>query len=187
MTTIDRRHHFFIPSQWEFAAPIRELQPILEDLSCLRQWWGRVFLHVDELCAGDGSGEGRTFMCHTKGFLPYSLQFIATVDSRESNRVVFTMDGDFDGQATICAREQDGVTRVDVTWAFALCHPRLKYLAPLLRPLFIWNHRWAMRQGQRGLQTMLMDRRGGATTLTFGRPTFPHNIAGLRVPANWRV
>lgn len=153
----------------------------------MRQWWGRVFLHIDELRAGDQNGEGRAFKCHTKGFLPYSLQFTASVDLRSANRVVFTMKGDFDGQATIHALERDGMTRVRVNWAFSLCHPRLKYFAPLLRPVFVWNHRWAMRQGHRGLQDMLRSRRGRTARLSFRQPTFPHNISALRIPAKWRV
>lgn len=144
-------------------------------------------MHIEELCPGDAGGKGQTLKCYTKGFLPYALQFVARIDTCQANKVVFTMQGDFDGQATICAEEKDGVTRVLVIWVFNLRHPRLRPFAAFLRPLYIWNHRWAMRQGHRGLQHMLNNRRNRDAKLTYGHPTFPHNIAAMQVPGKWRV
>lgn len=33
--------------------------------------------------------------------------------------------------------------------------PGVKQLSPVLKPLFRWNHRWAMERGQRGVRALL--------------------------------
>ncbi len=189
VTTPDepKPYPFVIHSEWDFDATISELRSILEDPACMRQWWRRVFLHIEELHAGEADFRGFTARCHTKGFLPYSMQFQVRIDSRQANSLHFKMQGDFEGEAFVRAEERNGSTRVFIAWMLAFRHPRLKYFAGVLKPVYVWNHLWAMRQGQKGLQKILQTRRNGNVRPSFGRPTFPHNLAAMQVPARWRV
>ena len=178
---------FAIHSEWDIDAPISELLPVLSDPRCLADWWHRVFMHIEELCPGDESRRGMIVKCHTKGFLPYALQFVARVEARDGHTILFRMSGDFDGQAKLVAQELSGVTRIFVEWIFELRHPRLRYLSSLLRPIFVWNHYWAMRQGHKGLSQMVHNRRTGVSGRSFGKPTFPHNLAAMQIPTRWRI
>jgi hypothetical protein len=33
--------------------------------------------------------------------------------------------------------------------------PLVRHLSPLLRPIFAWNHRWAMQRGQERIAALL--------------------------------
>ena len=35
--------------------------------------------------------------------------------------------------------------------------PLVRHLAPVLRPVFAWNHRWAMRRGQERILALVAD------------------------------
>ena len=43
-------------------------------------------------------------------------------------------------------------------WRIRADKPLLGWFSPILRPLFAWNHRWAMRQGERSLRRELARR-----------------------------
>lgn len=50
-------------------------------------------------------------------------------------------------------------TEATYVWTITAAKPLLKYLSPLLRPLFEWNHRWAMARGEEALREELKRRR----------------------------
>ena len=60
--------------------------------------------------------------------------------------------GDFVGYG-VWTLTQDGEQAVVVyDWRIRAEKPLLKLFTPLLRPLFAWNHRWAMAEGERCLK-----------------------------------
>src|SRR5207245_2391637 len=83
---------------------------------------------------------------------PYALAFdmrVVTVDRP------CTMEGRASGELAGTGRwrlfEEDGVTAVLYEWDVATTRPWMNALSPLLRPAFVWNHDWVMRQGGEGL------------------------------------
>lgn len=67
--------------------------------------------------------------------------------------------GDFDGRWRAELSPMGGGTRVNLTWEVTVERPILRLLAPLLRPVFAWNHRWTTPRGEAGLQAFLAERR----------------------------
>ena len=55
--------------------------------------------------------------------------------------------------------------------------PVLKLLTPILRPLYAWNHRWAMARGLEGLRRELVRRRGGAAAMETASDLLPSQCA----------
>ena len=45
-----------------------------------------------------------------------------------------------------------GGTHVRFDWRVAADRPFLRVLTPVLRPLFRWNHSWAIKRAQAGLE-----------------------------------
>ena len=58
---------------------------------------------------------------------------------------------------------------MDVTydWRIRADNPLLRALSFVLRPLFAWNHRWAMARGEESLRAELVRRRS-APAVTAG-------------------
>lgn len=52
-------------------------------------------------------------------------------------------------------------THVDLVWQVTVERPILKFLAPLLRPAFAWNHGWTTPRGETGLRRYLAARKNG--------------------------
>ena len=74
-------------------------------------------------------------------------------------RVQVRTFGDFDGVWTATLSQAGAGVQVDLVWEVTVLRPILKRLAPLLRPLFAWNHRWTTPRGEQGLKAYLAGRR----------------------------
>jgi hypothetical protein len=73
--------------------------------------------------------------------------------------VVVKTHGDFDGRWSATLSQRPEGAHVEIVWEVVVLKPALKALAPLLRPLFAWNHRWTTPRGERGLRAFLAERR----------------------------
>lgn len=149
-------YHFV--THWRVQSTCEEVFHILTDED-LTRWWPSVYLEVKRLKEGDASGVGAEIDLYTKGWLPYTLRWqfrISDIDKPQT----FTLQaqGDFVGRG-IWTLAQDGEW-VDVTydWKIHANKPLLRYLSPLLKPLFSANHRWAMRKGEESLKLELARR-----------------------------
>jgi len=49
-----------------------------------------------------------------------------------------------------------------LTWQVLVERPILRFLSPLLRPTFAWNHRWTTPRGEAGLRRYLAERHAAA-------------------------
>jgi len=95
-----------------------------------------------------------------RGFLPYRLNFIIEAVELVPDRLVAVKtSGDFDGRWRAELSPLGGGTRVDLTWEVTVERPILRLLTPLLRPAFVWNHRWTTPRGEAGLRAFLAGRR----------------------------
>ena len=62
------------------------------------------------------------------------------------------VDGDLRGRGTWTLAEIAGGTHVRFDWRVHADRPLLRALTPLLRPLFRWNHKWAIARAIEGLE-----------------------------------
>jgi hypothetical protein len=112
--------------------------------------------------AGDERGIGAVVALHTRGWLPYTLRWQFRVTDVRPDGYALEAWGDFVGHGVWTFEQRGSAERpwvlLTYDWQIRADKPLLRRLSPLLRPLFAWNHRWAMRQGERSLRRELARR-----------------------------
>jgi hypothetical protein len=148
---------FRFEERWEL--PGVQVGPVYDVLSrgeLLPQWWKGVYLEAEKLSPGDEPKVGDRVRVRARGFLPYELNFIVeAVELEPDMRVVVKTIGDFDGLWSATLTQTDTGVSVDLVWEVTVLRPILRFLAPLLRPAFAWNHRWTTPRGEKGLREYL--------------------------------
>ena len=141
---------------WRVEGTCEEVAEILDDPLALPRWWPDVYLDVRQLEPPRADGIGRRVRLVTKGWLPYTLRWDFTVvESRRPFGLTIEAVGDFNGRG-VWSFEQDGpFVNMTYDWRIRAEKPLLKYLSPILRPLFEANHRWAMARGEESLKIEL--------------------------------
>jgi len=167
-------YHFV--TRWRVKADVREVFDIINQPLEYPRWWPSVYLDARAI------GKERVRF-HTKGLLPYTLEWESTnVEAVPPSRLVLEAAGDFSGRG-VWSLAQDG-EYVDITfdWDLAVGKAVLKYLTPVLRPVFEANHRWAMEQGEAALREELIRYRARTPgeLLEAGEPRGP-----VEVPVRW--
>jgi hypothetical protein len=147
-------------TEWRVAGTTAEVRHVLADGPSLPRWWPSVYLSVDALREGDGTGVGGEIAMLTKGLLPYTLRWTVRVVTPITDAgFALTATGDLDGTGR-WTFEQDGPEVVVIyDWRVSARKPLLRRLSWLLRPVFSANHRWAMARGEESLRLELRRRR----------------------------
>ena len=144
---------------------VEEVSAVLGDAAGLPRWWPSVYLDVRVVEPGDERGVGKVVALHTRGRLPYTLRWHYRVTDVRPNGYSLHAWGDLTGRGVWTFEQRGSPARpwvlVTYDWTVRADKPLLRLLSPLLRPLFAWNHRWAMRRGERGLRRELARRRAG--------------------------
>lgn len=148
-------YHFL--TEWHFNATEDEIRTILGDATDLPRWWRAVYISAERIQAGDANGIGETIRLHTKGYLPYTLKWDFIVV--QSNPLTLEAKGDFVGRGIWTFEPQGETTIVRYDWKIRAEKPILKRLTFILRPIFSWNHHWAMETGRQSLELELARRR----------------------------
>jgi hypothetical protein len=68
------------------------------------------------------------------------------------------VDGDLRGHGRWTFTPTDRGTHVRWDWKVYADRPLLRYLTPVLKPLFRWNHNWAVAREREGLEPYLAQR-----------------------------
>jgi hypothetical protein len=153
-------YHFI--TRWRVPSTLAEVAEILGNAPDLTRWWPSVYLDVNELEPGHPNGLGKVIDLYTKGWLPYTLRWQFRVTEARSDGFALEAWGDFVGRGNWIF-EQDGAwVNITYEWAIAAEKPLLKALSPFVKPLFEFNHQWAMRMGEASLRLELA-RRHAAT------------------------
>ncbi|MCA9685548.1 MAG: hypothetical protein KC457_25440 [Myxococcales bacterium] len=129
-----------------------QVYAVLANASILPQWWKGVYQRAFVL--GDYSEPvvGARVRVRAKGWLPYHLDFDLEALCLQPGRVVeVEASGDFHGIWRATLHAEAGGTRVELDWRVTVTKPVVRWLSPLLRPLFAWNHRWTTPRGERGM------------------------------------
>ncbi|PJE36521.1 polyketide cyclase [Pseudooceanicola lipolyticus] len=149
-----------LQTHWQVPARIEEVSDILDDAEALPRWWGEVYLAADIIAPGGPDGIGRRVKFHTRGWLPYTLRWVAelvAVDRPHSWTI--RASGDLIGQGIWHLTQQGPVADIHYAWRVEVGKPLLRPVTPLLWPAFAANHRWAMAKGLAGLRRELARRR----------------------------
>lgn len=171
-------NEYHLVSRWRLQGTVDEVAAVLRHPADLARWWPAVFLAVDGVEHGDENELGTQVWVHTKGWLPYTLHFnFEIVAARPPYDVTIQVRGDLDGRCHVSVEPQE--QGVHVTWDWT-CHVRKRLVRRwewLLRPIFVSNHRWTMRQGLASLRLELERRRqdGHVPARSPRGPTFPHD------------
>ncbi len=143
--------HFDLVSHWRFAEPGERVWQALTHPEEWPRWWPFV-RSVHTLRAGDADGLGSVRRIEWATRLPYRLVIeVEAVEVLRGERLRARSRGQLQGEGLWLLREEGGGTAVTYVWRVSLERPWMRALAPLLAPLFRWNHDAVMRAGQAGL------------------------------------
>jgi mannose-6-phosphate isomerase-like protein (cupin superfamily)/uncharacterized protein YndB with AHSA1/START domain len=151
------RPYVFV-DEWVVAAPPEAVFDAIADARSYPEWWRPVYVDV----GADGPPEvGRESRQHFKGRLPYHLKTRSVITAMDPPRTITAdVDGDLRGRGTWTLTPTESGTHVRFDWQVHADRRLLRLLTPLLRPLFRWNHNWAIARAMEGLEPFA---RRGAT------------------------
>jgi hypothetical protein len=151
-------------THWRVRGTCQEVFEIIADARALKRWWPSVYLEVHELKPGDPeTGVGREVELHTKGWLPYTLRWSFTVtESNPPHGFSLLPRGDFTGHGQWHLFQDGEWVDVFYEWRIGAEKPLLKYLSPVVKPIFAANHYWAMNRGEESLYLELERRRASS-------------------------
>jgi uncharacterized protein YndB with AHSA1/START domain len=144
--------------EWDVRAPQEAVFEALADARTYPAWWRPVYLAVDADCP---PSVGCVSYHEFKGRLPYHLKTRSEIIRLEPPREFeVRVEGDLNGRGIwTLAPVGDGV-HVRFDWRVLADRPLLRYLTPLLRPLFRWNHNWSIKRAIEGLEPYARTRAG---------------------------
>jgi hypothetical protein len=140
---------------WLLETPREPVWDAIYDQKAWPEWW-RGVEDVVELDPGDDDGVNSHSRLTWRSRLPYDLVFEAKTRVVDKPRLIEAEAfGELSGHGRWRLFEQDGVTAVMYEWNVATTKPWMNAMAPLLRPVFEWNHNWVMRNGGVGVAELL--------------------------------
>lgn len=149
---------FNLVTRWRFRAPA---EAVWRELTRPEDWplWWRGVLAVELLEPGDASGVGAYRRMVWRTALPYRITFnMRTVRVEPHSRIEGIAEGELRGRGIWRLTQVADVTDVRYDWSVDVTRPWMGALAPLLKPLFEWNHDVVMRWGSEGLARRLKER-----------------------------
>ncbi len=149
-------------TEWKVEGTANEVYGVLSDAESLPRWWPAVYFDVQKFrdCLAGSGGVGAEFALTTKGWLPYILRWrFRVTEVVPDERLELEAFGDFRGSGVWTIAEENGFCNVRYDWKVRAAKPLLKYLSPILKPIFAMNHQWAMKTGEASLKAELMRRR----------------------------
>jgi uncharacterized membrane protein len=147
--------HFDLVSHWRIHAPIDRVWDALIDIERWALWWPYV-RSVRALRSGRADGLGCQWRINWATRLPYRLLIdVETIDMKKPERLRGRSMGQLQGEGIWLLRFEDGVTDITYVYRVELTAGWKRWLAPLLAPLFRWNHEGVMRAGGQGLARYL--------------------------------
>jgi uncharacterized protein YndB with AHSA1/START domain len=151
------RTHFDLVSHWRIRAPVDRVWAALSDPTTWPRWWPYV-QHVQTLRDGGPDGVGSVRRIDWSTRLPYRILIeVEGVESVRHERLRGRSRGQLDGEGLWLLRPEEGFTDVTYVWRVRLTRRWMRWLAPLLAPVFRWNHDGVMRAGEAGLRRHLED------------------------------
>ena len=126
------------------------------------EWWTPVYVAVE----ADGPPEvGAVSKQEFKGQLPYHLKTTSKIVKADPPRS-FSVEvvGDLTGRGEWNLTERNSTVNVHFDWRVLADRRLLRYLTPILRPLFRHNHNWSIKRAIEGLEPYAKAQAAGTTT-----------------------
>ena len=148
-------------TRWRVWGTLDEVAGVLSDPLGLPQWWPSVYLDVRVREPGDEKTRvGARIELFTKGFLPYTLRWQCVITASDyPHGFALQAEGDVAGTGVWTLVQDGPEVLVTFEWRVRANKPLLQHLSFLLRPIFAWNHAWAMARGGDGLRLEVVRRR----------------------------
>lgn len=158
------QRQFQLVSEWRIEAPLDQVWDALCAVEKWPGWWPSV-KRVEALTRGDQDGIGAVNRFTWTTALPYDLSFDMTVAAMEPmRRIEGHATGELEGIGVWTLSRgsggTDGSTSARYDWRVDAAKPWMRRLAPLLAPVFAWNHDKVMCRGQEGLRRYLGAQQG---------------------------
>lgn len=135
-------------TEWRVRAPIELVYNILREGKEYPRWWPDVYLDAKLEPSGRADRVGDRVVLLTKGRLPYRLRWTAISERFDPPREIeISAEGDFVGRGVWRLEQQGDETYITFDWRLRADKPLLSLLSPVFKPIFKWNHRWAMDTG----------------------------------------
>lgn len=140
---------------WKFDAPLEKVYEVIHDADNYHVWW-KGQSKVETIRKGDALGVGAVKRFRTRSVLPYSLVYDGTVmDVQPMKKIEGKTVGDLYGHGIWLFEQQNGTTWASYHWHVKTDVGWMNTLAPVLKPVFSWNHDVIMRWGGEGLAKYL--------------------------------
>jgi hypothetical protein len=147
-------------TRWRLPGTIEQVSDLLGDTETLIRVWPSLYSSATVVEPGDERGVGKVLRVETRGHLPYTLRWSFRVtESRHPYGYTIEAWGDMVGNGVWTLRPDGDDTRVTYVWRVRTEKLLLKWLSPLLKPLFKSNHDRVMAEGEVGLRRELERRR----------------------------
>lgn len=151
--------YFDLVSHWRLDAPVARVWRAITETEHWPRWWPGV-VDVRQLRKGDGTGVGVIRQITFRTGLGYRLHLQLEVtevltEERLRAKAAGTLAGEGIWLMKQASAEAGGHTDVTFVWRVTLPPGILRSLAPVLAPLFRWNHKRVMRAGRLGLMQYL--------------------------------
>jgi uncharacterized protein YndB with AHSA1/START domain len=147
--------HFKLVTEWNLDASIERVWPLLTRVEEWPLWW-RAVRQVELLQKGDANGVGAVHRMTWKTALPYQLTFDMCMTRIEPMSVIEgRASGELDGVGLWTLRPHGAGTHVRYDWNVEVTKPWMRTLAPILRPVFAWNHKVVMGWGEEDIRVRL--------------------------------
>jgi len=149
-------------TRWRLPGTVEQVSDILGDTDTLMRVWPSLYSTAQVVNPGDERGVGKELRVTTKGHLPYTLRWSFRVtESRAPYGYSTEAWGDMIGTGVWTLEPDGDATRVTYDWRVRTEKLLLKWLSPVLKPLFKSNHDRVMADGEIGLRRELERRRAG--------------------------
>ena len=162
--------HFDLVSHWRFQAPVERVWQAIANPHGWPSWWPYV-RKVETRRPGDARGVGAVLRIDWKTRLPHGIAVeVETFEIVRPDRIRARARGELRGEGIWLLRPEGDFTDVTYVWRIEVTKPWMRWLAPVLAPVFRWNHDAVMAAGERGLAALLARddhpevRRSGTTT-----------------------
>jgi uncharacterized protein YndB with AHSA1/START domain len=141
---------------WLLESPREPVWDVLHDQAAWPQWWRGVEVAEEVSRPPGGEDVGTVSRTVWRSLLPYRVEFeVLTTRVERPTLLEGRAKGDLVGTGRWRLYEQEGITAVLYEWNVATTRPWMNRLAPLLRPVFEWNHDWVMARGGEGIAARL--------------------------------
>ena len=148
--------------EWDVDAPQEAVFRALADARTYPEWWTPVYIDVE---GDEEPGPGATTKQHFKGKLPYTLRTTSKITAFDPpTHFQVEVVGDLTGSGKWTLSPNGGGVHVRFDWIVHADRPLLRYLTPIMRPIFRWNHNWSAARAKEGLEPYARAHAGGAAT-----------------------